>query len=87
MSGNSNWWCLEHDNRFSVSKWAPQSPGLHPAEQLWDVMGQEIHFIVMLPTNPHHLHDAVILKWTNIFVECFQHLVESVPERINEREC
>ncbi len=34
------------------------------------------------PTNLQQLHDAIMLIWTKIFDECFQHLVESMPRRI-----
>ncbi len=35
------------------------------------------------PTNLQQLRDAIISIWTKIFEECFQHLVESMPQRIN----
>jgi len=34
------------------------------------------------PTNLHQLQDAILSIWANIFKECFQHLVESMPCRI-----
>lgn len=31
---------------------------------------------------PTNLFDAIISIWTEISEECFQHLVESIPQRI-----
>ncbi len=34
------------------------------------------------PTNLQQLSDAIMSIWTKISEECFQHLVESMPQRI-----
>ncbi len=34
------------------------------------------------PTNLQQLRDAIMSIWTNISEECFQNLVESIPQRI-----
>ncbi len=34
------------------------------------------------PTNLQQLCDAIMTIWTKISEECFQHLVESMPQRI-----
>jgi len=34
------------------------------------------------PTNLHQLQDAILSIWANISKECFQRLVESMPNRI-----
>ncbi len=34
------------------------------------------------PTNMQQQHDAIMLIWTKISEKCFQHLVESMPQRI-----
>ncbi len=75
-------WFLEHDNEFTLLKWPPQSPDLNPIEQLWDVVEREIQIMDVQPTNMQQLHDAIMSIWTQIFEECFQHLVESMPRRI-----
>ncbi len=36
----------------------------------------------VLPTNLQQLRDAIMSIWTKISEECFQHLVESMPQRI-----
>ncbi len=34
------------------------------------------------PTNLQQLREAIMSIWTKISEECFQHLVESMPQRI-----
>ncbi|MDG2580599.1 transposase, partial [Vibrio parahaemolyticus] len=77
----SNWF-LEHDNEFTVLQWPPQSPDLSPIEHLWDVVEQEILIMDVQPTNLQQLCDVIMSIWSKISEECFQHLVESVPQRI-----
>ncbi len=43
-------WFLEHDNEFTLLKWAPQSPDLNPIEHLWDVVEREICIMDVQPT-------------------------------------
>ncbi len=76
-------WFLEHDNEFTLLKWPPQSPDLNPIEHIWDVVKWEIRVMDVLPTNLQQLCDAIMSIWTKISEECFQHLVESKPRRIN----
>ncbi len=75
-------WFLEHDNEFTLLKCPPQSPDLNPIEHLWDVVEREIHIMDVQPINLQQLHDAIMSIWTKISEECFQHLVESMPQRI-----
>ncbi len=72
-------WFLEHDSEFTLLKWPPQSPDLNTIEHLWDVVEREIHIMDVQPTNLQQLCDAIMLIWTKIAEECFQHLVESMP--------
>ncbi len=73
---------LEHDNEFTLLKWPPQSPDLHPIEHLWDVVEREILIMDVQTTNLQKLCDAIMSIWTKISEECFQHLVKSMPRRI-----
>ncbi len=34
------------------------------------------------PTNLQQLHESIVSIWTKISEECFQHLVESMSQRI-----
>ncbi len=76
-------WFLEHDNEFTLLKWPPQSPDLNPIEHLRDVVEREIRIMDAQPTNLQQLCDDIISIWTKISEECFQHLVEYMPRRIN----
>ncbi len=76
-------WFLEHENEFTLLKWPPQSPDLNPIEHLWDVVEREIHIMDVQPINLQQLRDNIMSIWTKISEECFQHLVESMPRRIN----
>ncbi len=75
-------WFLEHDNEFTLLTRPPQSPDLNPIEHLWDVVEREIPIMDVQPTNLQQLHDAIMTIWTKISEECFQHLVESMPQII-----
>lgn len=48
---------------------------LSPVEHLWDVVEQEVCFIDVQQTNLQQLYDVIMSVWTNISVECFQHLL------------
>ncbi len=75
-------WFLGHDNEFTLLKWPPQSPDLNPIEHLWDVEEWEIRIMDVQLTNLQQLCDVIMSIWTKISEECFQHLVESMPQRI-----
>jgi len=84
MSQSSNHFKLvfEHDNEFTVLKWPPQSQDLNPIEHIWDVLEWWLHALDVHPTNLHQLQDAILSLCANISKEFFQHLVESMPHRI-----
>ncbi len=75
-------WFLEHDNEFTLLKWPPQSPDLNPMEHIWDVVEREIRIMDVQPTNLQQLRDAIMSIRTKISEECFQHLVEYMPQII-----
>ncbi len=74
-------WFLEHDNGFTLLKWPPQSPDLNRIEHLWDVVEREIRIMDVQPTNLQQLRNGQI-DACQLDLECFQHLVESMPQRI-----
>ncbi len=66
-------WFLEHDNKFTILKWPPQSPDLNPIELHWDMVEREIRIMDVQPTYLQQLCDAFMSIWTKISEECFQH--------------
>ncbi len=65
-----------------ISDWFLESPDLNLIEHIRDVVEREIHIMDVQPTNLQQLCDAIMSIWTKISEECFQHLVESMPQRI-----
>ncbi len=49
---------------------------------IWDVVEREIRIMDVQPTNLQQLRDAIMSIWIKISEEYFQHLVESMPQRI-----
>ncbi len=57
----------------------------HQISIQWSTFGMwwnEIRIMDVQPINLQQLRDAIMLIWTTISEECFQHLVESMPLRI-----
>lgn len=75
----SNWF-LEDGNEFTVLQWPLESSALNPIQRLWDVFEREICITDVQLTNLRRLHDAVMSIWPTISKECFQRLVESMPQ-------
>ena len=75
-------WFLDQDQEWTGLQCPPQSPDLSPVETLWDVVEPESCIMDVPPTNLHQLCDAIMSIWTKPSEERFQHLVESIPQRI-----
>lgn len=50
--------------------------------EFWNVVDLEIRIKDVQSTNRQGLHDTIMSIWTKIKKECFLHLVESMPRRI-----
>jgi hypothetical protein len=76
-------WFEEHAQEFTLLQWPAQSPDLNPIEHLWDEVERAVRGLPVLPSNKRQLSDAVLAAWAGIPAERFQHLVESMPRRID----
>ncbi len=77
--------CHSSNHLRLVSWTGPQSPDLNPIEHLWDVVEREIQIMDVQPTNLQQLRDAIMLIWTKISEEYFQHIVESMHEESRQK--
>ena len=64
-------------------EWPAQSPDLNPIEHLWDELEHRLR------ARPHHptsvgddLTNALAAEWMQVPAAMFQHLVESLPTRL-----
>lgn len=57
-------------------------PDLNLIGQLWYVAKQEMDIMIVLLIKLPQLCDAIMLICAKTFEEHFQHLVESIPQRI-----
>ena len=68
-------------NGVRVMQWPAVSPDLNCIEHLWDVLGR--HVQRQAPHN-QQLRDALQRTWNAIPMETIQHLVRSMPNRLQE---
>lgn len=68
-----------HDNEFSYLQCFT---GYESWEHLWDAVELEIHGINVQLKNVQKLCADVISTWSRLSKKCFQHSVESMPQRI-----
>ena len=89
----------EHDNApmhkaRSIQKWfveigveelhrPAQSPDLNPIEHLWDELERRLRARPNRPTSVPDLTNALVVEWKQIPTAMFQHLVESLPGRVD----
>ena len=75
-------WFEEHNNKFEVLTWPPNSPDLNPIEHLWDVLDKQIQSMEAPPCNIQDLKDLLLTSWCQIPQHTFRGLVESMPQRV-----
>ena len=59
-----------------------QSHDLNPIERLWDELERRLRARPNRPTSVPDLTNALVAEWKQIPAEMFQHLVESLPRRV-----
>jgi hypothetical protein len=62
--------------------WPAQSPDLNPIEHLWDELESRLRAKPNCPTSVPDLTNAFVAKWKQVPTAILQHLVESLPRRV-----
>ncbi|KAM9473079.1 transcription activator BRG1-like [Salvelinus alpinus] len=62
--------------------WPAQSPDLNPIEHLWDELERRLRARPNRPTSVPDLTNALMAEWKQVPAAMFQHLVESLPRRV-----
>ena len=62
--------------------WPAQSPDLSPIEHLWDELERRLRARPYRPTLVPNLTNALVSEWKQVPAAMFQHLVESLPRRV-----
>ena len=62
--------------------WPAQSPDLNPIEHLWDELEHRLRAKPNRPTSVPYLTNALVVEWKQLTTAMFQHLVESLPRRV-----
>jgi len=62
--------------------WPGQSTVLNPIEHLWDELERRLRARPNRPTSVPDLTNALVAEWKQIPAAIFQHLVESLPRRV-----
>lgn len=64
--------------------WPAQSPDLNPIEHIWDELERRIKMRTRKPSSFADLSFALTEEWSQIPVETYRKLVESMPSRVKE---
>ena len=62
--------------------WPAQSPDLNPNEHLWDELERRLRARPNRSTSVPDRTHALVTEWKQILAAMFQHLVESLPRRV-----
>ena len=62
--------------------WPAQKPDLNPIKHLWDELEHRLRARPNRPTSVPDLTNAPVVEWKQVPTAMFQHLVESLPRRV-----
>jgi hypothetical protein len=71
-----------HDVRIDTMNWPARSPDLNPIEHLWDVVGKQVRARRGELVSLQELRRVVQEERDNTPQEEIQHLIESMPRRL-----
>lgn len=71
-------------NQIDLLPWPPRSPDLSPIEHVWDIMGRRLQNLPNPPQTLAALCHEVQVAWDEIPQEEIDHLIRSMPRRVNE---
>jgi hypothetical protein len=63
--------------------WPAQSPDVNPIEHLWDELECRLRARLNRPKSVPDLTNALVHEWKQVPAAMFQHLVESLPRRVD----
>ena len=62
--------------------WPAQNPDLNPIEHLWGELERRLRARPIRPTSAPDLTNALVAEWMQVPAAMFQHLVVSLPRRV-----
>ncbi|KAG0732829.1 hypothetical protein G6F57_014051 [Rhizopus arrhizus] len=71
-----------NEQEFHIMKWPPQSPGLNPIKNMWQLLKRWLlRNYDCPPCGIHELWDRIGHNWYQITAEEFQKFIKSMPDR------